>query len=94
MVKSGARGADDDKGQLFMHVKAFELMNNTSTLACNVKFMIEGEEEVGSVNLEKFCNDYKDMLTADVILISDTTMISHGYTFNYIRFERPLLYAG
>lgn len=71
-----ARGADDDKGQLFMHVKAFELMNKTGTLTCNVKFMIEGEEEVGSVNLEKFCSTYKEMLAADVILISDTTMIS------------------
>jgi acetylornithine deacetylase/succinyl-diaminopimelate desuccinylase-like protein len=70
------RGADDDKGQLFMHIKAFELMNNTGTLTCNVKFMIEGEEEVGSVNLERFCIDNKMMLKADVILISDTTMIS------------------
>ncbi len=70
------RGADDDKGQLLMHVKAFELMNNTGTLECNVKFMVEGEEEVGSVNLEQFCLDHKEMLSADVILISDTTMIS------------------
>jgi len=79
VVKDGkiwGRGADDDKGQLFMHVKAFELMNRTGTLACNVKFMVEGEEEVGSVNLEKFCTDHKEMLAADVILISDTTMIS------------------
>jgi len=74
--KIWGRGADDDKGQLFMHVKAFELMVNTGTLPCNVKFMVEGEEEVGSVNLEKFCIKYKDMLTADVILISDTTMVS------------------
>jgi acetylornithine deacetylase/succinyl-diaminopimelate desuccinylase-like protein len=79
VVKDGkiwGRGSDDDKGQLFMHVKAFELMNNTDTLTCNVKFMIEGEEEVGSVNLEKFCRDHKEMLKADVILISDTTMVS------------------
>jgi acetylornithine deacetylase/succinyl-diaminopimelate desuccinylase-like protein len=79
VIKDGkiwGRGADDDKGQLFMHVKAFELMNNTGMLACNVKFMVEGEEEVGSVNLEKFCRDHKEMLKADVILISDTTMIS------------------
>jgi acetylornithine deacetylase/succinyl-diaminopimelate desuccinylase-like protein len=79
VVKDGkiwGRGADDDKGQLFMHVKAFELMNNTGTLTCNVKFMIEGEEEVGSVNLERFLLDHKEMLKADVILISDTTMIS------------------
>jgi acetylornithine deacetylase/succinyl-diaminopimelate desuccinylase-like protein len=74
--KIWGRGADDDKGQLFMHVKAFELMNRTGSLPCNVKFMIEGEEEVGSVNLEKFCTFHRDMLKADVILISDTTMIS------------------
>ena len=54
-----ARGADDDKGQLFMHVKAFELMIATNTLPCNVKFMIEGEEEIGSPNLSKFCIDNK-----------------------------------
>jgi acetylornithine deacetylase/succinyl-diaminopimelate desuccinylase-like protein len=74
--KIWGRGADDDKGQLFMHIKAFELMVNTGTLSCNVKFMVEGEEEVGSVNLEKFCTDHKEMLAADVILISDTTMVS------------------
>jgi acetylornithine deacetylase/succinyl-diaminopimelate desuccinylase-like protein len=74
--KIWGRGADDDKGQLFMHIKAFELMNNTGTLPCNVKFMIEGEEETGSANLEKFCMDNKKMLSGDVILISDTTMIS------------------
>lgn len=71
-----ARGADDDKGQLFMHVKAFEMMNRMSELPCNVKFMIEGEEEVGSSNLEAFCSKHRDMLAADVILISDTTMIA------------------
>jgi acetylornithine deacetylase/succinyl-diaminopimelate desuccinylase-like protein len=79
VIKDGkiwGRGADDDKGQLFMHVKAFELMINTGTLTCNVKFMVEGEEEVGSVNLEKFCTAHKDMLAADIILISDTTMVS------------------
>ncbi len=71
-----ARGADDDKGQSFMHAKAFELMVNTNTLPCNVKFMIEGEEEVGSPNLAAFCHKYKDMLQADVILVSDTGMIA------------------
>jgi acetylornithine deacetylase/succinyl-diaminopimelate desuccinylase-like protein len=79
VIKDGkiwGRGADDDKGQLFMHLKAVEFMNQTDTLSCNVKFMIEGEEEVGSQNLEKFCMDHKQMLEADVILISDTTMIS------------------
>ncbi|TFH34963.1 MAG: dipeptidase, partial [Bacteroidia bacterium] len=74
--KIWARGADDDKGQLFMHVKAFEMMVRTGTLKCNVKFMIEGEEEVGSVNLEKFCTENREMLKADVILVSDTTMIA------------------
>ncbi|TFH25718.1 MAG: M20/M25/M40 family metallo-hydrolase, partial [Bacteroidia bacterium] len=71
-----ARGADDDKGQLFMHVKAFELMNATGTLRCNVKFMIEGEEEIGSPNLKQFCKENKELLKADIILISDTTMIA------------------
>ncbi len=71
-----ARGADDDKGQLYMHVKAFELMNRTGTLTCNVKFMIEGEEEIGSPSLKQFCKDNKELLQADVILISDTTMIA------------------
>lgn len=71
-----ARGADDDKGQAFMHAKAFEAMVQTGTLPCNVKFMIEGEEEVGSPNLEKFCSDHKEMLKADIILVSDTGMIA------------------
>ena len=74
--KIWGRGADDDKGQLFMHIKAFEIMNNTGSLPCNVKFMVEGEEETGSASLEKFCTDNREMLSADVILISDTTMIS------------------
>ena len=71
-----ARGADDDKGQLFMHVKAFELMNAAGTLTCNVKFMIEGEEEIGSPSLKEFCKENKELLKADIILISDTTMIA------------------
>ncbi len=71
-----ARGADDDKGQLFMHLKAFEMMMATGTLPCNVKFMIEGEEEAGSTSIAGFCSEYRDMLRSDVILISDTTMIS------------------
>ncbi len=74
--KIWARGADDDKGQAFMHAKAFELMVNTGTLPCNVKFMIEGEEEVGSPSLGKFCEEHKDMLKADIILVSDTSMIA------------------
>ncbi|MCH7657228.1 MAG: dipeptidase [Bacteroidetes bacterium] len=71
-----ARGADDDKGQLFMHLKAFEFMMRTETLPCNIKFMIEGEEEIGSPNLKIFCQKYKNMLASDVILVSDTTMIA------------------
>ena len=71
-----ARGACDDKGQMYMHVKALEVMNATNTLQCNVKFIIEGEEEVGSSNLGKFLEDYKDQLKADVVLVSDTSMIS------------------
>jgi acetylornithine deacetylase/succinyl-diaminopimelate desuccinylase-like protein len=73
-----ARGADDDKGQAFMHAKAFEMMVRTHTLPCNVKFMIEGEEEVGSMNIGPFCRQYKDMLKADIILVSDTSMIGLG----------------
>ncbi|HLP21785.1 MAG TPA: dipeptidase, partial [Chitinophagales bacterium] len=80
VVKDGniyARGACDDKGQMYMHVKAFEMMMKNNSLPCNVKFMIEGEEEVGSVHLEQFANEYKDKIKADVILISDTSMISN-----------------
>ncbi|MEN8226278.1 MAG: dipeptidase [Bacteroidota bacterium] len=71
-----ARGADDDKGQAFMHAKAFELMVNTGTLPCNVKFMVEGEEEIGSPSLGKFCENNKELLKADIILVSDTGMIA------------------
>ena len=71
-----ARGACDDKGQFYMHVKAFELMQETDGLPCNVKFMIEGEEEVGSDNLGVFVSENKERLKADVVLISDTSMIS------------------
>lgn len=71
-----ARGACDDKGQMYMHVKAFETMMNTDGLSCNIKFMIEGEEEVGSDNLGIFVKENKEKLAADVILISDTAMIS------------------
>ncbi len=71
-----ARGACDDKGQFYMHVKAFELMIQTNTLPCNIKFMIEGEEEVGSNNLGIFVQQNKERLKSDVVLISDTAMIS------------------
>lgn len=72
-----ARGSCDDKGQVYMHVKAFELMMQTNTLACNVKFMIEGEEEVGSSNLGIFVKANKERLKADVVLISDTSIIAN-----------------
>ncbi len=71
-----ARGADDDKGQLFMQLKAFEYMVAEKMLPCNVKFLIEGEEEISSPSLKKFCIDNKDLLNADVILVSDTTLLS------------------
>ncbi|MFT6001248.1 MAG: acetylornithine deacetylase/succinyl-diaminopimelate desuccinylase-like protein, partial [Neolewinella sp.] len=70
-----ARGSTDDKGQMFIHVKAVEAMIQTDTLPCNVKFMIEGEEEVGSPNLDPFIRKYKDLLAADVILVSDTSLL-------------------
>ncbi|MCZ2257452.1 dipeptidase [Sporosarcina sp. G11-34] len=74
-----ARGASDDKGQVFMHVKAVEaLMQKTGGLPVNVKFLIEGEEEVGSPNLEKYIEENKDKLAADVIVISDTGMQGPG----------------
>lgn len=72
-----ARGSCDDKGQVWMHVKAFESMVQTNTLPCNVKFMIEGEEEVGSANLGSWLSANKDTLKADVILVSDTSMIGN-----------------
>ncbi len=72
-----ARGSCDDKGQFFMHVKAFEMMLKNNALPCNVKFMIEGEEEVGSKNLEKFCKENKKKLACDVVLISDTSVIAN-----------------
>jgi len=73
-----ARGADDDKGQSFMHAKAFEYLVKTNQLKCNVKFMIEGEEEIGSPNLGKFCAQNKSMLKSDIILVSDTGMIAEN----------------
>ena len=72
-----ARGACDDKGQFYMHVKAFELMMQTNSLPCNIKFMIEGEEEVGSENLSLFVQQNKQRLKADAILISDTGIIAN-----------------
>ena len=72
-----ARGACDDKGQMFMHVKAFEAMYKSGELSCNVKFMFEGEEEVGSKNLEKFVRSNTSLLKADIVLVSDTGIINN-----------------
>jgi acetylornithine deacetylase/succinyl-diaminopimelate desuccinylase-like protein len=72
-----ARGACDDKGQFYMHVKALEAMLESGELPCNVKIMIEGEEEIGSEHLADFVKEHKDMLKADIILVSDTGMISN-----------------
>lgn len=80
VIKDGkivARGSADDKGQFYMHVKAFELMMRTDSLPCNVKFMIEGEEEVGSGGLSWFVPRNKEKLKADVVLISDTSLIAN-----------------
>ncbi len=74
--KIWARGADDDKGQMFMHVKALEFMVKNNVLPCNVKFMIEGEEEIGSPSLAKYCEINKELLKSDIILVSDTGMIA------------------
>jgi acetylornithine deacetylase/succinyl-diaminopimelate desuccinylase-like protein len=79
VIKDGkiyARGSSDDKGQFYMHVKAMETMVQTNSLSCNIKFIIEGEEEIGSPHLAAFIISHKDLLKADVILISDTAMIS------------------
>ncbi|MCH8318608.1 MAG: dipeptidase [Bacteroidetes bacterium] len=80
VIKNGkiyARGACDDKGQVYMHIKALETMMATGNLACNVKFMIEGEEEVGSDNLGDFIAAHKEKLKADIILISDTSILAN-----------------
>ncbi|HTN05827.1 dipeptidase [Agriterribacter sp.] len=79
VIKDGkvfARGSCDDKGQFYMHIKALETLVKTNTLFTNIKFIIEGEEEIGSPNLAKFVSSHKALLSADVILISDTAMIS------------------
>lgn len=71
-----ARGSADDKGQFYMHVKALEILTRTNSMTTNIKFLIEGEEEVGSHNLGKFVGQNKELLKADVILISDSSMLS------------------
>lgn len=70
-----ARGADDDKGQSFLQVKAFEIALREKLLKCNVKFLFEGGEEIGSPGLEDFCFAHKDLLKSDIILVSDTSMV-------------------
>ncbi|HXB13545.1 MAG TPA: dipeptidase, partial [Bacteroidia bacterium] len=80
VVKNGkiyARGACDDKGQVYMHVKSFEMMMRNNSLPCNIKFLIEGEEEVGSVSLGDFVKKNKKKLEADIILLSDTDIIAN-----------------
>jgi acetylornithine deacetylase/succinyl-diaminopimelate desuccinylase-like protein len=80
VIKEGniyARGSADDKGQMYMHVKAFEMMLKNNSLPCNVKFMIEGEEEVGSENLETYVKANTEKLKSDVVLISDTSIIAN-----------------
>lgn len=72
-----ARGSADDKGQFFMQIKAFEAMMKTNSLPCNIKFIFEGEEEVGSVSLGDFVNEFKEKLSCDCILISDTHIYSN-----------------
>lgn len=80
VIKDGkiyARGACDDKGQFYMHFKAMETMNANGGVPCNVKFLIEGEEEVGSANLEPFIREYAEMLACDTVLVSDTSMVAN-----------------
>ncbi|MBS1657210.1 MAG: dipeptidase [Bacteroidetes bacterium] len=72
-----ARGSCDDKGQVYMHVKALEIMTGMNALPCNVKFMFEGEEEIGSIHLDDFLSKNKEKLKADVVLVSDTSMIAN-----------------
>lgn len=82
VIKDGkivARGSADDKGQMYIHIKAFEMMMKNGGVPCNVKFMIEGEEEVGSENLEIFIAENKEKLKSDVIVISDTSMIANEH---------------
>ena len=79
VIKDGkifARGSADDKGQFYMHVKALEILTQTNSQPVNIKFIIEGEEEIGSPHLGDFVKENKELLKADVILISDTAMIS------------------
>ncbi|MEY2949226.1 MAG: hypothetical protein RLZZ248_427 [Bacteroidota bacterium] len=74
-----ARGACDDKGQFFMHLKSFEALMASDELPLNIKFLIEGEEEIGSDHLESFCREHRDLLATDTVLISDTSMLSNDH---------------
>lgn len=73
-----ARGSCDDKGQAYMHIKAFEAMNATGSMYCNIKFLLEGEEEVGSNHLGDFLTQHTEMLSCDVVLVSDTSIIANN----------------
>ncbi|MEL6649870.1 MAG: M20/M25/M40 family metallo-hydrolase, partial [Bacteroidota bacterium] len=80
VIKDGniyARGACDDKGQMYMHLKALEILNQNGGIPCNIKLLIEGEEEIGSDNLENWVKAHKEMLAADIVLVSDTSIISN-----------------
>ncbi len=72
-----ARGACDDKGQVYMHLKALEILNHRGGVPCNIKFLIEGEEEIGSNNLESFVRAHTEMLAADIVLVSDTSILAN-----------------
>lgn len=94
-----ARGASDDKGQIFMHIKVFEYLVRTGQLKCNVKFIFEGEEEVGSHSLSKWITSHRKLLSCDLMLVSDTTMVSEkipsincgmrGITYMEVRVKGP-----
>ncbi|MCS6819340.1 MAG: dipeptidase [Chitinophagales bacterium] len=80
VIKDGniyARGSADDKGQMYMHIKAFEILMQLNALPCNIKFMIEGEEEIGSEHLESFVRAHRQLLQSDIVLVSDTSMIAN-----------------
>ena len=88
-----ARGACDDKGQSYMHVKALEIMKNLDQQSCHLKFLFEGEEEIGSPNLESFLVREKERLSCDAVLISDTAMISSACPSITNRSKRIMLYG-
>ena len=97
VIKDGkiyARGATDDKGQMYMHIKSVEAYFKTlGSLPLNVKFLIEGEEEVGSESLEIFINNNTELLKCDSVLVSDTASVRAGYSNTDLRTARPVLYG-